>query len=106
MVTIIARSGVITFGFGRELEKPMLILKPNCECCDTDLPPDSTLAVICTFECTFCKSCAEERFSSICPNCGGELLRRPVRPAEKLLHHPAAADRYVGKHPECAGERS
>ncbi|MGQ7847637.1 DUF1272 domain-containing protein [Granulosicoccus sp. 3-233] len=81
----------------------MLKLKPNCECCDTDLPPESTQAVICTFECTFCKSCAEDRFDSICPNCGGELLRRPIRPADKLVLNPPSDQRFVKAHPECAG---
>ena len=31
----------------------MLELRPNCECCDKDLPPDSREAFICSFECTF-----------------------------------------------------
>jgi hypothetical protein len=37
----------------------MLQRRPNCECCDRDLPPDAIDAVICRFECTSCKSCAE-----------------------------------------------
>lgn len=37
----------------------MLQLRPNCECCDRDLSPASTEALICSFECTFCRSCAE-----------------------------------------------
>ena len=49
----------------------MLALKPNCECCDTDLPPASAEARICTFECTFCADCAQGRFDGVCPNCGG-----------------------------------
>ena len=56
----------------------MLQLRPNCECCDRDLPPRSRDALICTFECTFCSDCAEARFAGTCPNCGGELVRRPV----------------------------
>ena len=52
----------------------MLQLRPNCECCDCDLPPDSTKAVICTFECTFCRDCAGEKLDWRCPNCGGELV--------------------------------
>ncbi|MEY4977483.1 MAG: hypothetical protein RIQ97_2678 [Pseudomonadota bacterium] len=59
----------------------MLTLRPNCECCDRDLPPDSLAARICSFECTFCADCADTRLRGLCPNCGGELLRRPVRPA-------------------------
>ncbi len=62
----------------------MLEMRPSCECCDVDLPPDSTEARICTFECTFCASCAETKLGNICPNCGGELVSRPRRPANKL----------------------
>ncbi|HWL79946.1 DUF1272 domain-containing protein [Roseomonas sp. M0104] len=80
----------------------MLELRPNCECCDRDLPPDSRLALICSFECTFCRDCAEARLGGRCPNCGGELLARPVRPAEKLARFPAATERR--HRPErCAG---
>jgi uncharacterized protein len=73
----------------------MLQLRPNCECCDRDLPPESTDALICSFECTFCRSCAETVLKGICPNCGGELVTRPRRPAEKLARHPASAERVV-----------
>jgi len=71
----------------------MLLLKPGCECCDRDLPPESRAALICSFECTFCRDCAEERLDYRCPNCGGELVRRPVRPAEKLARFPASEER-------------
>jgi hypothetical protein len=80
----------------------MLKLKPNCECCDVDLPADSTDARCCSFECTFCKDCAETNFKGICPNCGGELLRRPIRPAKHLIKFPASTERFVKAHPECA----
>ncbi|WP_442798464.1 DUF1272 domain-containing protein [Pantoea vagans] len=66
----------------------MLELRPNCERCDADLPPSSLAARICSFECTFCADC-DEHFAHVCPNCGGELVRRPVRPAEKLQKYPA-----------------
>ena len=52
----------------------MLELRPNCECCDRDLPPDSCDARICTYECTFCADCAEQRLKGVCPNCGGNLV--------------------------------
>jgi hypothetical protein len=68
----------------------MLELRPNCECCDKDLPPASREAMICTFECTFCADCAASVFSGTCPNCGGELLPRPVRPAGRLEKYPAS----------------
>lgn len=71
----------------------MLQLRPNCECCDRDLPPDSCEAVICSFECTFCVRCASGFLGGRCPNCGGELVRRPVRPAEKLAKFPASTER-------------
>ena len=50
----------------------MLELRPGCECCDVDLPPDSMDVRICTYECTFCASCAETKLLGVCPNCGGE----------------------------------
>lgn len=59
----------------------MLELRPNCECCDRDLPPESSEARICTFECTFCADCVDERLHNVCPNCGGGFERRPIRPA-------------------------
>jgi len=58
-----------------------------------DLPPDSADARICSFECTFCRDCAETRLANRCPNCGGELLRRPIRPAAALARNPASTAR-------------
>ena len=58
-----------------------LELRPNCEYCDKDLPPASTEARICTYECTFCAGCVETKLRNVCPNCGGGFERRPVRPA-------------------------
>ena len=71
----------------------MLQLRPNCECCNRDLPPDSQEALICSFECSFCRSCAETVLKGRCPNCGGELVARPRRPAEKLRTFPASMER-------------
>lgn len=71
----------------------MLELRPNCECCDRDLPPDSTEAMICSFECTFCADCVQTRLAGRCPNCGGEFVRRPIRPADELVGHPASTKR-------------
>jgi len=62
----------------------MLQLKPNCECCDRDLAPESTEARICSFECTFCASCSDSMLENKCPNCGGELVTRPRRPENQL----------------------
>jgi hypothetical protein len=58
-----------------------LELRPNCEWCDRDLPPSSTLARICSFECTFCADCVETHLHNVCPNCGGGFERRPIRTA-------------------------
>ncbi len=80
----------------------MLALRPNCECCDKDLPPNATDAVICSFECTFCTDCAEHRLpGGRCPNCGGELVKRPVRPADRLTKFPPSDKRVVKAHGVC-----
>ena len=76
-----------------------LELRPNCECCDRDLPPNSTLARICSFECTFCANCVEGTLMDVCPNCGGGFAPRPIRPAREwrqglsLSRRPASATR-------------
>ncbi len=82
----------------------MLALRPNCECCDRDLPPSSAEAWICTYECTFCAECADGVFRGLCPNCGGNLVARPIRPAEKLLKHPASTARVLRAAP--CGQRA
>jgi len=81
----------------------MLALRPNCECCDRDLPPASPDARICTFECTFCADCAEGRLHGVCPNCGGDLVRRPIRPEALLKRYPASTERVVARHAACQG---
>jgi len=80
----------------------MLILKPNCECCDKDLPPEATDARICSFECTFCADCVEQRFDNTCPNCGGNFMQRPIRPTGKLAKFPASDKRFTKAHAVCA----
>jgi hypothetical protein len=77
----------------------MLELRPNCECCDRDLPPDSRLALICSFECTFCQDCASMRLGGRCPNCGGGLVARPIRPDSKLAAFPAGKLRRLAAQP-------
>jgi uncharacterized protein len=71
----------------------MLDLRPNCEYCDADIAADSPDAFICTFECTFCRTCNEGVLAHTCPNCGGNLERRPVRSAALLLKYPARKER-------------
>jgi hypothetical protein len=73
----------------------MLELRPNCECCDKDLPPESKDALICSFECTFCTNCASDILNNICPNCGGNLVARPIRPQSKLANNPASTVRVL-----------
>ena len=76
-----------------------LVLRPNCEYCDKDLPPDALDARICTYECTFCADCVETKLLDVCPNCGGGFTPRPIRPAGEwragisLAHHPASTQR-------------
>ena len=72
----------------------MLQLRPNCECCDKDLPPDAADAMICSFECTFCAQCASDVLHGVCPNCGGGFTARPVRPA-----HNRRGDNFLGRYP-------
>jgi uncharacterized protein len=76
----------------------MMILKPNCECCDRDLPPESRQAWICSFECTFCSDCVTAKLGMRCPNCGGEFVRRPVRPTAALEKFPASRERVFKPH--------
>ncbi len=79
----------------------MLELRPNCELCDRDLPPASTDARICSYECTYCAACVDGVLQNVCPTCGGGFAPRPIRPkaslrAEKRLglqFHPAGQTR-------------
>ncbi|MEZ5462292.1 DUF1272 domain-containing protein [Dokdonella sp.] len=80
----------------------MLELRPNCECCDVDLPPQSTEAVICSFECTFCVDCAENVLKGVCPNCGGNFVPRPTRPQSMLDKYPPSTSR-VSRSGGCPG---
>ena len=73
----------------------MLELRPNCECCDKDLPPSATHAVICSFECTFCRDCAENKLGNRCPNCGGNFVSRPIRPVAALASYPPSTKRIL-----------
>jgi len=79
----------------------MLELRPNCEMCDCDLPPGSSKARICSYECTYCADCVENRLHNVCPTCGGGFAPRPVRPQNAwrpelnlgLNTHPASNER-------------
>lgn len=82
----------------------MLELRPNCEYCDKDLPPASTEARICSYECTFCAECVDDTLENVCPNCGGGFTPRPIRPGTarrkgvSLKHQPASYDRKSLKY--------
>ena len=78
----------------------MLGMRPGCECCDVDLPPDSVDAMICSFECTYCKPCAHDVLGLRCPNCGGRIFQRPTREPRLLDRYPASAIRV--HKPGCA----
>ncbi len=75
----------------------VLELRPNCECCDKDLPPAAADAMICTFECTFCLDCVEANLHGVCPNCGGGFKSRPIRPQEALDRYPASTVRVLAQ---------
>jgi hypothetical protein len=81
----------------------MLQMRPNCECCDVDLPADGSgvVAMICSFECTFCSACAVN-FTQRCPNCDGDLMARPPRPAAMLGRFPGSTERVLKPHEGCA----
>jgi len=72
----------------------MLQLRPTCEHCDKPLPPASTEARICSFECTFCAECVETVLHDVCPNCGGGFVPRPIRPARRWK-----GDNYLDRYP-------
>ena len=82
----------------------MLKLRPNCEYCDKDLPPQAADARICTYECTFCANCVDTILFNVCPNCGGGFVPRPIRPSTErrkgvgLGRHPASAERVHLKY--------
>jgi uncharacterized protein len=71
----------------------MLELRPICENCGKDLPNASIEAMICTFECTFCKDCVNDVLHNVCPNCGGGFEKRPTRPKEKILKYPPKTEK-------------
>ncbi len=71
----------------------MLDIRPSCEHCDKDLPYDAPDAMICTFECTFCRDCVENVLDHICPNCGGNFEKRPIRPSSALKKYPVSEKR-------------
>ena len=71
----------------------MLEMRPDCERCGRDLPPDAPEARICSFECTFCAECVEGPLAGVCPNCGGSFERRPARASTLLDRYPASTER-------------
>jgi len=73
----------------------MLELRPCCENCERDLPNESSEAMICTYECTFCRDCVENVLENVCPNCGGGFEKRPTRPHNGLIQYPMRTDKVI-----------
>lgn len=71
----------------------MLEVRPNCEHCNKDLPNTSNDAMICSFECTYCSQCALVVFENVCPTCGGNFEKRPIRPKSGIIKYPASNTR-------------
>ena len=71
----------------------MLEIRPNCEHCNKDLPNTSSEAMICSFECTYCKKCAIEIFKNVCPSCSGNFVERPIRPSIMVEKYPVSTKR-------------
>lgn len=85
----------------------MLELRPNCEHCNKDLPNQSTDAMICSFECTYCRECAIELFKNVCPSCGGNFVERPVRPSKMIEKYTASTKKvFAPKNLEKARQLS
>ena len=85
----------------------MLEIRPTCEHCNRSLTFDSKEAMICTFECTFCKDCVEHVLKHICPNCGGNFVKRPIRPkhlletnpvSKKVIYKPVDLEKKIKKY--------
>jgi len=86
----------------------MLEIRPTCENCNKLLPNDSDEAMICSYECTYCKSCVDDILNNVCPNCGGGFEKRPTRPfdcltgncvendpvGERVVHKPVDSDKF------------
>ena len=70
----------------------MLEIRAACENCGAKLPYDSDEAMICSFECTFCKKCVDDILLNVCPNCGGGFEKRPKRPKHLLEKYPVGGD--------------
>ncbi len=68
----------------------MLEIRPTCENCNKNLPYNSTDAMICTFECTYCRDCVDNILKKVCPNCVGDFTERPIRPKELLDKYPVS----------------
>jgi len=70
-------------------------IRLSCENCDKPLPNVSSEAMVCTFDCTFCRDCVENILKNVCPNCGGGFEKRPTRPKELLEKYPARATKIL-----------
>ncbi|WP_010179413.1 DUF1272 domain-containing protein [Aquimarina agarilytica] len=73
----------------------MLAIRPTCENCDKLLPNTSNEAMICSYECTFCKDCVDQVLKNVCPNCGGGFEKSPTRPSGQLLKYPPQKEKVL-----------
>lgn len=73
----------------------MLEIRPYCEHCGKTLPNTATDAMICNFECTYCADCAITIFENVCPNCGGNFEKRPVRPSAYIEKYPPSTEKII-----------
>jgi uncharacterized protein len=64
-----------------------LEMRGECERC-RQLLGHEDVAFVCSLECTYCAECAEV-LTLTCPNCSGELSRRPRRRAARVPATPA-----------------
>ncbi len=81
----------------------MLEIRPNCEHCNKSLSNTSTEAMICSFECTYCRKCAITIFENVCPSCAGNFVPRPIRPSKMVEKYPVSTTKvFVPKDLEKA----
>ena len=91
-------------GDGAGIAPVALQLRPNCELCDKDLPPAAADARVCSYECTFCAGCVDGVLANVCPNCGGGVVPRPIRPATEwrpgvsVARQPPSTERRRSVH--------
>ncbi len=92
-----ASEAIAVLGACAQSPRMALQLRPTCEHCAKALPPASTEAMICSFECTFCRNCVETVILNVCPNCGGGFVPRPIRPRTEWVKNTFLGTRPATK---------